>query len=51
MINYTENFKELDSDLAVIREGKIQCFLRDLEKNGQSDKAIHFLIFLKYFSY
>jgi len=39
--NDINEFKELDSDPTIIREGKLQRFLRDLKQNGKIDKDIY----------
>ena len=41
IINDIHKFKELDSDPIIIREGKLQRFLRDLKRNGKIDKDIY----------
>ena len=41
IINDIHKFKELDSDPTIIREGKLQRFLRDLKRNGKIDKDLY----------
>ena len=41
IINDTHKFKEIDSDPTIVREGKLQRFLRDLKRNGKIDKDIY----------
>jgi len=41
IINDIHKFKELDSDPTIIREGKLQRYLRDLKRNGKIDKDIY----------
>ena len=45
IINDKHKFKELDSDPTIIREGKLQRFLRELKKNGKIDKDIYSTIY------
>ena len=45
IVNDTYKFKELDNDPTVIREGKLQRFLRDLKKHGKIDKDIYSAIY------
>ena len=45
IINDTHKFKELYSDPTIIREGKLQRFLRDLKKNDKIDKEIYSTIY------
>ena len=45
IINDTHKCKDLYSDPTIIREGKLQSFLRDLIKNGKIDKEIYSTIY------
>ena len=41
IINDTHKSKELDNDPTIIREGKLQRFLRNIKKHGKVDKEIY----------
>jgi len=48
IINDIHKFKELDIDPTIIREGKLQRFLRDLKRNGKIDKDIYSNIYKRF---
>ena len=41
IVNDSDEFKELDTDPTISREGKLQRFLRELKKTGKIDKDIY----------
>ena len=45
ILNDTNKVKELDNDPTIIKEGKLQRFLRDLKKHGKIDKDIYSAIY------